>query len=198
VTTTRRIGGWLLALALTTGLAALSRGTWRAHPEDDGAVRLTWSARPERIETCRRLTAAELAERPAHMRQEVACEGVTATYRLRVWRDEALLDEEVLRGSGLRHDRPLYVLRDYEVPPGTHRIRVAMERVEAAVEDSITAAADTGMSLDRGVREAEERQRRRLEAIPAALALDEQVTIAPRQVVLVTWDAETRRLRIVR
>ena len=47
-------------------------------------VRLSWSARPERVETCRRLTDAELADRPAHMRLRLECTGRFARYRLAV------------------------------------------------------------------------------------------------------------------
>jgi hypothetical protein len=196
---TRRIMGWSLALALTVALAALSRGGWLATPSGDGALRLTLSARPERIETCRRLSQAELEERPVHMRQAMECEGSFATYRLRVWRSGDLLDERVLHGSGLRNDRPLYLLRQYRLPPGEHVLRVELRRVESvAVPDSTEAGTVTGLSLDRNTREAEERQRRRLEAIPADLALEERVTVAPRQVVLLTWDPVTRRLQLRR
>jgi hypothetical protein len=183
---------------MALGLAALSRGSWQAHRGDEGVLRLTWSIRPERIESCRRVSAAEQADRPAHMREAVACEGASATYRLRVWRNDTLLDDEVLQGGGFRNDRPIYVLRDYPAPPGMYRLRVEMRRVESVTRDTTGAAPDTGMSLDRGVREAEERQRRRLEAVPASLLLDETVTVAARDVVLVTWDAETRRLRLLR
>ena len=196
--TAARVAALAVAVILTAGLAALSRGEWRANREVQGALRLTWSARPERIETCRRLSESELEQLPAHMRQQLVCEGASATYRLRVWRGDSLLDDEVLHGSGLRRDRPMHVLRDYEVPPGTHRLRVEVRRVETPATDTDPGVADTGMSLDRGVREAEERQRRRLEAIPAELLLDEEVVIAPREVVLVTWDADARRLRTVR
>jgi hypothetical protein len=189
---------WAIAVMLTVGLAALSRGEWRAHREVQASLRLTWSARPERIESCHRLSESELEKLPAHMRQQVTCEGVSATYRLRVWRGDSLLDDRVLHGSGLRRDRPMHVLRDYEVPPGTHRLRVEVHRIETPAADSDADVADTGSSLDRGVREAEERQRRRLEAIPAELRLDEEVIVAPREVVLVTWDADARRLRTVR
>lgn len=195
----RRAGAWGLALVLALGLAALSRGNWRAHRGDEAVLRLTWSVRPERIETCRRVSEAEQADRPAHMRQAVVCEGASATYRLRVWRDDQLLDDEVLRGGGFRNDRPIYLLRDYPASPGTWRLRVEMRRVETVAEDSTGgAAADQGMSLDREVREAEERARRRVEAVPAELRLEETVTFGPREVVLVTWDAEARRLRVVR
>jgi hypothetical protein len=189
----------VFALVLALGLAALSRGHWRAHRGFEAVLRLTWSVRPERIETCRQVSEAEQADRPAHMREAVVCEGSTATYRLRVWRDDQLLDDEVLRGGGLRNDRPIYLLRDYPASPGTWRLQVEMRRVEMVAEDSTgSAAADQGMSLDRGVRETEERARRRAEAVPAELRLDETVAVGPRQVVLVTWDAEARRLRVVK
>jgi hypothetical protein len=47
---------------------------------------------------------------------------------------------------------------------------------------------------DRAVREAEERRRRRAEAIPPVLTLDTTVTIASRRVLLVTYDEPNRRL----
>lgn len=194
----RRAGAWGFALVLALGLAALSRGDWRAHRGEEAVLRLTWSVRPERIETCRRVSEAEQAERPEHMRQAVVCDGAAATYRLQVWRDEALLEDQVLRGGGLRSDRPIYVLRDFPVPPGSYRLRVALRRVESVATDTTGSGADSGLSLDRGVREAEERQRRRLEAIPAELSLDERVALAAREVVLVVWDPEARRLRLVR
>ncbi len=195
----RRAGAWGLALGLALGLAALSRGNWRAHRGDEAVLRLTWSVRPERIETCRRVSEAEQADRPAHMRQAMVCEGASATYHLRVWRDGQLLDDEVLRGGGFRNDRPIYLLRDYPATPGTWRLRVEMRRVETVAEDSAGGpAADQGMSLDRAVRETEERARRRVEAVPAELRLDETVAVGPRHVVLVTWDAEARRLLVVK
>lgn len=194
----RRVAGAVAALLFALGLAALSRGTWSAHPGDEGVLRLTWSIRPERIEACRRLTPEELADRPAHMRQEVACEGRTASYRLQVWRGEALLDDEVLRGGGVRRDRPINLLRDYALPPGAHDMRVELHRVEAAGGDSAPVSAAAGLSLDRAVREEEERRRRALEAVPAELVMAATIAIAPRQVVLITWDPEGRRLRVVR
>jgi hypothetical protein len=197
----RRIMGWVLALGLTVALAALSRGEWRATPSGDGALRLTLSARPERIETCRRLAEAELAARPAHMRQALECEGIFATYRLRVWRAGDLLDEQVLQGGGLRRDRPIHLLRQYRMPPGEQVIRLELRRVEmvaAPASAEPEAEAAEGLSLDRDIREAEERQRRRLEAIPAELTLEERISVAPRQVILLTWDPVTRRLDLRR
>jgi hypothetical protein len=110
--------------------------------------------------------------------------------------DTALVGEGVLRGGGFRHDRPLYLLRDLAVPPGNHDLRVEMTGVESPAGDSAVAtAADTaGLSLDRSIREDEERYRRRLEALPPALSLRQQVSLGSRQVVLVGYDSDARSL----
>ena len=188
--------GWALSLLATFGVAALSRADWVPSGSDDGILRVTLTARPERIETCRRLGDAELAGRPAHMRVAVECEGATATYRLRVWRDGTLLDDVVVRGGGFRHDRPIQVLREYPLAPGQRAIRLSLERVESVAPDSATAGAERGLSLDRDTREAEEQERRRLEAIPAIVGIERMVEVGPRQVVLVVWEAVERRLHI--
>lgn len=185
----------LATVAITLLTAGLSRLPWRMGGGNVAVIRLSWSGRPERLEVCRRLTETELAERPAHMRQAVECEGTTATYRFEVRLDGAGIGDGVLRGGGFRNDRPIYLLRDLAVPPGEHLLRVELARVESARPDSVDQVADTaGLTLDREVREAEERMRRRQEALPGDLTLEERVTLAPRQVLLVTYDPGARRL----
>lgn len=193
----RQLTAWTLAVGAGFGLAGLSRAPWRTPATGDALLRLTLSARPERIETCRRLSDAELAGRPAHMRQTMACEGASATYRLRIWRDDILLDDTVLRGSGFRQDRPIYLLRDYPMGPGEHRLKVEMRRVESVMADSGTGAAGAGLSMSRDTREAEEQARRRLEAIPPGIGLETRVAVRAGQVVLVTWDPLARELRVL-
>jgi len=198
----RRGLGVSVAFATVLGIAWLSHAPYHIRPDEAGIIRLAWSARPERIESCREPSEAELAQLPAHMRQKVVCEGTSARYRLRVSRDGASLVDEVVRGSGLRHDRPLYLLRDLPTAPGRHEIAVRFERI-----DSLTpvapAAPDSGErggdSLIAGLpgrdrREADERRHRRLEAVPARLSLDQTVVLDPRQILLVTYDVEGRRL----
>lgn len=192
-----------MAVALGSGfltmlaLAALSRAPWRLPVMDGGLIRVTLSARPERIERCTRVSEEELARRPVHMRQAVICEGASATYRLRVWRDGTLLDDRVLTGGGFRRDRPIHLLREYPVPRGPADLRVTLERVETVPEDSAAQPAPESdlPAADRQVREAEERRRRRLEALPESVQLERRLVIAPRQVVLVTWDPLARTLR---
>jgi hypothetical protein len=172
------------------------------HADDAARLRLSWSARPERIEVCRQVSAEEQARREEHMRQRVECEGGFATYALRVEVDNRAVGEAVIHGAGLRHDRPLYLLKDYPVPPGEHRIRVTLTRREhtdndaAAFAEAVVPDADTGLYAGRAQREATERARRARAAIPPRLVLDTAVAFTPRQVALVTFNAEHRRVEL--
>lgn len=187
---------WLVAGAVTAGalllIARASAVTLPFHGGDSARLRLSWSARPERIEVCRTLSAEELARREEHMRQRVECDGRSATYTLGVEADGRRIEEAVVRGAGLRHDRPIYLLRDFELSPGTHRVRVTFTRRErtdddaAAFAPAVSAAVDTGIFAGRAEREAVEHARRARAAIPALLVLDTVLTFAPRRVVMVT------------
>jgi hypothetical protein len=195
--TVRTLAGGLSGAAALLVLAAGSRAPWTPAAGDDGMLRVTLSARPERLETCRRVSDAELARRPLHMRQTVVCEGTPATYRLQLWREEVPLEDAVLEGGGLRRDRPIHLLREFALPPGTHRIRIVVRRIEAAPEQS---PADTGPMIDsedREGREASERRRRRMESLPPLVELDREFTIRRRGVTLVTWDPVARALRSI-
>jgi hypothetical protein len=195
----RGLGAAFAGLA-ALGLAGLSQASYRVRLDDGAVVRLAWRARPERIETCRTPSQAELARLPVHMRQQVVCDGVSARYRLRVALDGAPLLEETIRGSGLRHDRPMYLLRDLPAAPGRHDLEVRFERVDSvpangeAAEDSVEANASTPGIPGRRQREAEERLRRRLEATPPVLVLHRGVDLAARQVLVVSYDPERREL----
>lgn len=173
------------------------------HDPGGARLRLSWSARPERIEVCRALSAEELARREEHMRQRVECDGHFATYALRVEADGRLLSESVIRGAGLRHDRPLYLLRDLDLSSGVHRVRVSFARREqtdgdtAGVAPVSGVAADTGIFAGRAERESVERARRARAAVPAHLVLDTSMVFAPDRVVVVTFNAERRALEVL-
>lgn len=192
-----------IALPVTVGLAwllAASSGVnapW--HPSGATELRLSWSARPERIETCRELSDAELAERPAHMQRRIECVGGSATYDLAVTVDDAALDDEVIHGSGLRKDRPIFLLRRYPLVEGEHRVRVTFTRRERT--DSIAGQEEEPSREvrdareppdgrdEREVRERQERRGRVHAAIPPAIALDTVVHFRRGTAVLVTYDA---------
>jgi len=192
--------GAAVAVVATLGVVGLSRAPLVAYPDDTPVLRLAWSVRPERIEHCRTLTDAELADVPAHMRQRVQCEGRSASYRLLVHVDGGTTLDTLVTGGGARSDRPVYVFRELNVPAGGHRLDVRFEREaesEAAGADSVAGggevAGDTLMA-GRAVREREERRRRQEEAVPPRLELRADIRPEAREVLLVTYDIDRRAL----
>lgn len=152
--------GWLLAASSAVP------APWYA--ANAAMLRLSWVARPERIEECRALGEAELATRPAHMRQARECRGRSATYRLHVVVDGVPTVDRVLEGGGFRKDRAIFVLDEYDVPPGRRRFVVQFSRVEPS-----DAPMDS-TSLRRG-------------AVPRELLLDTIVTMPKSAVALVSF-----------
>lgn len=192
-------------VALVCGALAMgSRAPLRVADAGAAVVRVSLGARPERIEECRAITDDELTKVLPQMRQRLVCDGTTARYRLEVWRDSTLLLATIVRGGGLRHDRQLYVYREMAVPPGIVELRVSMARIDTVAEvpeetrETSVGGYQVPLLGDRAGREVEERRRRRQEAVPAELRHSETVRLSPRQVVLVTYDQEQRRLVFVR
>ena len=145
---------------IAIGIAGLSQ--WPMHESSvDSFVRLSWRTEPVRVEACRTLTEEELADVPAHMRRTEECSGDFADYELtlRVGEGEPWVD--TISPAGLRHDRPVYVLHDERVSAGTHRVRV-----------SFSALVPPGFESD----------------TPVTLTYEEDMTLAPRQIGLVTLD----------
>lgn len=207
MTTVLRVIGLLVAAAITVAITQASTLRMRLNQSDAAVLRLAWTARPERVEDCRSQTEEELSKLPAHMRQSVICEGTTAAYRLEVRYQGDVIAEQVVRGGGLRHDRPLYVSRDIELPPGDAVITVKFvrvgsqkplgsehERSDRASDERLEHGRADAMDPDRRRREGEERLHSREEAIPPALALERPLRLASRQVILVTYDSERRVL----
>ena len=163
------VGGILLPVA---ALVWASAAPLTVEPHARAVVRLAWSARPERIETCRPRTAAELAQLPQHMRQPMVCEGQTAEYDLTVRRNGEVMLRQRVHGGGWRRDRRLYVLREIEVDPGSSAIDVTFDRVGGP---GAATAAPAGRGSDNA---------------PPHLRFAERFDIAPGDVVLITYSAE--------
>lgn len=170
-----------VTVAVLLGVSALTRMRHAAHPSDAAMLRLSWHARGERVEHCRRASAEELAQQAAHMRQEVICEGHrVAPYRVTVTIDDARVVDAPVAGSGGPGDGALFVLHDTQVEPGAHRVRAEVRREHDAAEPE-----------DDGLHDA------RRQTVPPLLTLDTTVTFAPRRVVLVTYSSEIERLVVV-
>lgn len=200
-----RIAGAAVAMAGAVGVVHGSHVPVSLDTGSDAVLRIAWSARPERVETCRTLSDSELEALPEHMRQRTVCAGASARYHLEVRRDERVIATAELRGGGLRSDRQLYVFRELVIPSGTSDIAVRLVRLDSSVSpDSSDADAedrpdDAGRRSTRELPDADvSRSRRLADMVPARLELRERVTLAPREVLLVTYDSESRRLRSVR
>jgi hypothetical protein len=200
MTSMARALGVALAAATMLGLAWASTVPLTVNPSGDAVLRVAWSARPERVEECRSQSGEELARLPAHMRQAVICEGVAASYRLEVRHDGRLLAEQIVRGGGWRQDRRLYVFREFALPPGDAHVEVRFDRIDApagtapgeTTEETAPGAAATRTSAARSHDTSNSRPR--AEAVPPHLVLDRRLTLAPREVVLVTYDSARRAL----
>lgn len=209
---TVRIGTGAAAAALAVALIASgSAVSLPLRSGDASRIRLSWSARPERIETCRALSEAEIAAQPEHMRREVECEGKFATYALEVTIDGRVVEQAVITGGGLRSDRPIHYLRDFDVPGGEHAFHLSLERRETSEsagreriagrhdDDDDDDDHDDRRELEAGRSERERRERRRREetALPPSLALDTTLVIQPGQVAIVTFDPSDRTFGFV-
>jgi hypothetical protein len=178
----RRGLGIGLAVALTLGIAALSRVPYSAASDDHGVLRLSWRAPGEVVEECRQLSREEIERQPIHMRREQVCERRLLPYRLRVRLDGTVLLEETVRPSGAREDRPLFVFRQIPLAPGDYRLEVEWERVPGAGDSAVPREdADAPPAAGTAPRRLELAADLRLEAGDIALVtydLDRQVLVA--------------------
>lgn len=175
----RGAAGTALGATAALALAALSQVPWVPERSPDAILRMSWRSRGERIEHCRALTAEEQENLPEHMRQRETCEGRNAVYRLAVEIDGARAVSEIAQGSGARQRRPIFVFREERLPPGPHRIRVRFTREDEGPRRAADGSPDEEEPLTR---------------LPPELELETTVVLAPRQVILVTYDPDQRRL----
>lgn len=173
-----RLAAAALPAACVAGMLSLSHYPLAASG-GEALLRLAWSARPERIETCRELGADELKRLPAHMRQSVVCEGRTAEYRLRVAHDGRTVHDRIVRGGGLRQDRRLYVFVEVPLAAGEADVEVTFERTDpVGTDDSTSPPQAAGRAPGAGPGH-----------VPARLAFRQVLPLEPREVALVTYDA---------
>jgi hypothetical protein len=158
------------------------------HGSAHGVVRLTWSARPERVEVCREQSPEALAKLPQHMRQPVVCEGRSAEYRLTVLSGDRVVVNRIVRGGGLRHDRRLYVLEEVALDPGEVLISVRFDRIDPEGAQVPASRAENELAAN------DRRTGPAAETVPRQLAFEQRLVIQPRTVIVVTYSPERRAL----
>lgn len=193
-----RMAGVALGLAAMAAIVLGANAPITVHGSDHALLRLAWSARPERIEKCRQQSDEELARLPAHMRQPVVCEGVSAQYRLTVSREGRVVAEQIVRGGGLRQDRRIYVFHELPLDPGRGSIEVRFDRIDA---DSERVTPPEKRRQEPGKTEDEHDEQRRGanrqdggETLPPHLVFAERLHVQPREVILVTYLPDRRAL----
>jgi hypothetical protein len=159
-----------VGVAVLAVLGGLSRVPYDATGDDRAMIRLSWRTPGERVSECRRPTPEELERLPVHMRREEVCEGRILPYRLRLFLDGAPVIDDTVHAPGLRQDRPLAVSREVLVPAGAYRVRVEWEGIGGSPEEQVAV-----------------RDQR-------TLSLEETVRLGDRQIALVTYDPDARRL----
>lgn len=162
-----------LALGLSiaaVALVALLSNARLSRPAEHAMVRLSWRTQPVRVEECRRLSEEELAALPAHMRRPEVCDGRFADYLLALYIDGQPTVLDTIRPAGVRRDRPVYVLHEVMVEPGTHRVRVDFS---ALLPDSLGGSASGPTYEWEGV-----------------------LSLVPRQIGLITMNDEASALEI--
>ena len=188
-----RLGGVALSAVALLAMAWCSDRPWTASRAEAAVVRVSIGARPERLEVCRTQSDEELARVAPQMRQRVVCEGASARYRLELSRNGQPLLVETLRGGGLRHDRPLYVFREFTVPPGSASYSLRLTRMDSVSHEEREADEDESHT-DSDDADAAERETRRASTRDASEADEHESDIAllgDRAV----RDAEQRRRR---
>jgi len=155
-----------VSLLFVGGIAWLSLAPMPPAP-DDAVVRLSWRSQPYRVEECRALSAEELELIPSHMRRTEECVGEFVDYEVALEVD-GVLRLDTVAPAGARRDRPVYVFQDEFVSPGTHDVTV---RFRALV------GIDSGQDEE-----------------PPTLEWNGSVTLAEREIALVTLDPTGTRL----
>jgi len=167
----RRLFGIGAAGGLTLAIGALSNTSVPVGTSDSAMVRLAWRATPARIRHCRTLTPEELAQIPAHMRRTEECTETTLPYRLTLRLDSAPPVVLSIHAGGAREDRPMYVFHESRLAPGPRTVSVRFER------DATPAGVTAPVSQT-----------------PSLLTFDTTMVLRGRQIALITYDADLRRL----
>jgi hypothetical protein len=172
-TVIRRLTGGVVAALILAGTGAGSRIPTEFAAADSGLVRLAWRTLGERVRTCRQLTPEELRRIPTHMRRTEECTSLALPYRLTVKLDGREVLNVLVHAAGARQDRPMFVFREFPVASGDLRLSVEYQRAE----DPPAGAEAVGET-------------------PPRLELDTTLRLHAREIVVVTYDPDWKRLSL--
>jgi len=158
-----------VVVTIVLGVAIAAPSQWFVRAESDRALlRLSWRTEPIRVEECRTLTEEELADVPTHMRRAEECTGYHVDYALRLSIGGREAHVDTVAPSGLRRDRPIYVIHDEALTPGDHLVEVRF-----------SALVPRGFVSD---------------GAPVELVWSDSLSLAPYEIGLITLDPTGRTL----
>jgi hypothetical protein len=126
----RAIGAVAVTIGTMLLLSWCASMPYSAGGATHGALRLSWRMRGGRVEQCRPRTEAELNALPVHMRTPQVCEGYAVSYDLVVQIDDEAAHTLRLNPRGAKGDRPIFVLENFPVSSGRHRVQVRLSPIE--------------------------------------------------------------------
>ena len=92
-----------------------------------GLVRVSGVLPASMEANCREPSEKDSAQVPFHMRPKQICDHLPVSYQLEVNLDGRRIGAEMFEAQPGRNDRPVSVNRDFEVPPGNHRVHVRLK-----------------------------------------------------------------------
>lgn len=135
----------LVYAALGVGTGYLSvRPAYRYADPDAAQIKVSFSHAAERVEPCRELSPAEIAELAPNMRQAMVCERERLPLVVELDIDGERVYAETVEPSGLWDDGAASVYARLPVAPGEHRIAIRLRDSARGDGWDYTGAADMG------------------------------------------------------
>lgn len=123
---------FIFSLLLVAVISTFTRIPVGKEPEI-ALLRMNWHLTGEQV--TKSLSQEEIDELPIHMKPaDGVVERIALPYRLTLSIDGQTEVEQVVLAAGVRQDRPMYVLQDFELSPGTHRFQVTFAPIDGPPE----------------------------------------------------------------
>jgi ferredoxin/coenzyme F420-reducing hydrogenase delta subunit len=116
----------VLAAIVAGGVGAVSDLGYAAPTVDGSELVVTFKHAGQVSENCREFSEEEKAQRPAHMRRDRICDRERASVRMRVRVDGERLHQASYPPTGIWGDGNSSAVERIPLPPGDHRIQIAI------------------------------------------------------------------------